>query len=195
MQNAGKRVLWKSSRKNWPCNSSPIVKTVPWLLSDSRDSLWVHVIKHNQGRERRTRNWGERIRVHACPWWDIEGSCTHSQARTSLPDLSTPAGHTDGFQELHQTRPHITRVMPCQCHELQTCQCGVYKNAQCAYSHRAHSIIWKVRAAGPLRQEETFFTSSTNNWQLLVKFTAHDFLLDRTAGATLLPCIWLRSCV
>lgn len=160
-----------------------------WLLSGSRGSLGVHGRKHKKGRERRTRNWGERIRVHACPWWDLGGLCTHRHARTSLPGLSTPSGHTDGFQQLHQTRAHISRVMPLKSHELQACHCGVYKNAQGAYSQRARRGIWKVWAAGPAETGGDVIHILYK--PLRAACEAHStwfLLLDRAAGATHEPC-------
>lgn len=179
--------MWKSSRRNWPCNPSPATVSLStlwqlfpevWLLSDSTGSLRVHVMKHNQGRER-TRNWGERISIHACPWWDLGGLCTHRQAGTSFPGLPTPAGHIDGFQELHQDK-----AMSHQGDAMQVpwaAELSLWCLQECTMCLQPEG---KLGQLVQLRQEETFFTSSTNNWQLLVKVTAHDFLLDRSAGAT-----------
>lgn len=81
---------------------------------------------------------------------ETQGAYAHTDRQEDHCQACPPEqGTQGGFQELHQTRPHITRMMPCKCHELQTCHYGVYKNARCAYSQRACWVISKFRAAAP----------------------------------------------
>lgn len=166
-------------------------------LSVSGDSLWAHMMKHNDNlREEKEGQGieGERVRtawepekIHVCTWWASGGLCMHRHERTSLPNPVNPSSShriaARSYTRQEHTSPGSCHARTVNCRSVSILFTRMHDMLTVSGQAESFGKLWQLVQ---LKWEmEIFFTSPTDSWQLLVKFIAHDtgFLLHRTAGA------------
>lgn len=186
MQSAGERVMWKSSRRYWPCNQSPaslwqlcpdFFQTAETLFESTCWSITREEDKKLRGK----------IQGSCLPLVRLRGLMhTPRQARTSLPGLSTPAEHRSYIRQGH-TSPGWCRASAVSSRPVTVVFTTMCLQPEGTQAHLESLGSWDGRrlSSHPLQTSGSCLWSSQHMNSYWTELLVPHFS----------PALWLRSCV